>query len=436
MRQDLKIGIFVGGALLVLAVFIFIVGDLTVIFHKPGYPLYAVFDSVSGLERNAAVRLAGVKAGYVKDIRLEGNRAQVLMNIHPGIQVPRDSRATLAALGLLGEKYVEIIPGEGEGYCQPGETIAGLPAVSFDQMGSLLLSIGNEVKEMGENLRGMIGSEESRTNFKKTLHNLSSLTSDLKDILGTNKQEISRTLETPSRAFQKFEQRIDEVSQNLDELILLLTDTVEENREDIKVNLKNVNQVLLKTEESLKLLNESLHRVNKGEGTMGKLIHQPQLYDQAQETVSGVQKMMHSLSDLRFSMGIRAGYYGESELLKTTLDLRLWPDSDKYLMAQIIQDPWQEKFTYSAQGGIRWGGFTTRAGVLESKMGAGLDYYVFQDRLRFSLEAFDFNRHPRPHLRLWTQCSLTKYFYILLGIDDFTLAPEREVFFGFGLGLE
>lgn len=435
MKRELKIGIFIGGALFILAVFIFVVGDFTVIFKKQGYRLYVLFDSVAGLEKNSVVRMAGVKAGYVKDIRLAGSRAQVLMNIDSEIQVPRGSKATLAALGLLGEKYIEILPKEGMNYCQPGETIEGLPPVSFDQMGSLLLSIGNEVKEMGESLRGMIGGEESRANFRDALQNLSSLTTDLKDIFGTNKEELSRSIQTSSQVIQKFDQSVEKVSQNLDELIHLLKDTVGENREDIKANLKSIKDLILKTEKSLRLLNEALDKINKGEGSVGKLIRNPELYNRAQETVNELQEMIHSFSDWRFSLGLRADYYGQSQFLKPTLTFWLWPSSKNFFMAQVIRDPWLEKFRYSAQAGLRWRAFSPRAGIIESKIGAGLDYSIIPDRLRLSLEAFDFNRRPRPQLRLWTQYSVSKYFYILLGIDDFTLAPKREVFFGFGLGL-
>lgn len=435
MRQELRIGIFMAGALFILAVFIFIVGDLSLYFRAKGYDLYVTFDSVAGLEKRAVVRVAGVNAGHVRDIRLAGSRAQILMSIDSEVKIPRGSKATLAALGLLGEKYIEILPGGGKGYCQPGEKIEGLPPVSFDQLGTLLLSIGDEIKEMGESIRGLIGGEESRAHFRDTLHNLSFLTNDLRDIFRTNKEDISRGFQTSAQAFQKLEQRVDEVSNNLDELVFLIKDTVEENREDVKINLKSIKELIQKIEESLRLLNESLNKINKGEGSVSKLIHQPELYNRAQEAVDELQDMIHPLSKMRFSLGLRADYYGQSQLLKPTLSLKLWVTSGKYLIAQAIRDPWLERFTYSAQAGLRWKSFSPRVGILESKAGAGLDYYTLQDRLRFSLEGFDFNRHPRPHFRLWTQYSVTKYIYFLLGIDDFSLAPKRELFFGFGLGL-
>ncbi len=106
MKRELKIGIFISIALLIVAVAVFVVGDLSVLFRKPGYSLYVSFDTAAGLEKRAVVRMVGVKIGYVKDIRLKGSRASILLIINSGIEVPQGSKATLASLGLLGEKHM------------------------------------------------------------------------------------------------------------------------------------------------------------------------------------------------------------------------------------------------------------------------------------------------------------------------------------------
>lgn len=434
MKREFKIGIFLAGTLFILALFIFFVGDLSDLFRKEGYTLYANFESVAGLEKSAVIRIAGVKAGFVKDIRLERGKAQVVMSINSGVEVPRGSKASLAALGLLGEKYIEVRPGEAKDFYQPGETMEVVPSVSFEQMGTLLSSIGDQIQQTAESLNTMVGGE-SGTHFKGTLENLSSLTSDLKEIVGSSKDDLNRSLQTTTRAIETFEQNVGEVSRNLEELISLMRDTVNENRGNIKINLEGIKELIEKTEESLRLLNESLEKINKGEGSLGKVINEPELYDDARETMGEVRKMVQPLSKFRFIPGIRADYFGESELLKSMLTFRVWPTEDKYLLAQIVRDPWLDKFTYSAQGGVRLGPVSPRTGIMESKFGAAVDYYAFQDRVMISFESFDFNRKPRPRMRLWTRYAVSKYLYILLGIEDFTLAPQREVFFGFGLGV-
>src|SRR4030043_1683861 len=146
MRREIKIGIFLAVTFLILAAFIFIAGDMSTWFQKPGYDLSVLFPSATGLEKHAAARLAGVKIGYVKDIRLDQRKARVILAIWPKYQVPKGSRATPASIGLVGERYIEISPSEQAEFLQPGETLEASTAVGFDQIGSLAASIGDETK--------------------------------------------------------------------------------------------------------------------------------------------------------------------------------------------------------------------------------------------------------------------------------------------------
>jgi hypothetical protein len=71
---------------------------------------------------------------------------------------------------------------------------------------------------------------------------------------------------------------------------------------------------------------------------------------------------------------------------------------------------------------------------MESKVGAGIDFYALKDRLRFSFEGFDFDRDPQPQFRFRTRVTTLKYLHLLLGLDDFAFSANREVFFGLQFG--
>ena len=430
MKREIKIGIFLTTAILIISTFIFIVGDLSVLFRKPGYSILVSYDSATGLEKRAVVRMAGVKVGYVKDIRLKGRKAEVELIINFGISIPKGSMATLASIGLLGEKHIEVLPGEAAEFLQAGDTIAGVPPVSFDQMGTTLLAIGDEFKGIAQIISEMIGGEESRNNFRDTLENLASFSEELNEFLRTNKGEVKESLQVSQQAVQTFEQRVEELSNNLDELIVLLKDTVKESRESIKVNMEGIKELINNIDKSLKLLNESLEKINKGEGTLGKLINEPDLYNRAEEAMNDLEKVIDPISKVRFTGGLSAEFYVESELIKGTFTLGVWPAENKFFLAQIVYDPWLEQAQYSVQVGLRWRNFAPRIGIMESKMGAGIDYYAFKDRLKFSLESFDFDRTPHPQFRLRARYAAFKYFHFLLGLDDFIIASNREVFFG------
>ncbi len=433
-KQEIKIGLFLAIGLTILAIFIFVVGDFSRMFKQKGYIVYTQFDSVAGLERKTVVRMAGVKVGVVDTIRLKGNKAEVALDINPDIEISRDSRATLASLGLLGEKYIEIVPGVEDILVQPGGTIGSLPPVSFDQLGIILSSVGDDVKSTSKALRDLLGEGEARVNIKEILQNLSSVSAELNDFFSESKPLLTKSLEKSAQAIENFEHNVTSLSENLDELIGLLKDTVEENRAGLKGNLDGIRELISKTEEALKSLSESLDKINKGKGTLGKLIEDPELYEKTAKTINDVQDIIAPVSSLQIDMGLKGEYFAKSELFRGTLSLALWPSPDKFLLAEIVQNPWRDNYTFSAQGGMRWGIFAPRAGIMESKFGIGLDLYTFNERVKFSVEGFDFNRHPRPRFRVWTSLVASRYFHILFGLDDFTLSKNREIYMGMRFG--
>jgi len=435
MKHEVKIGLFLSGAILILAVFIFIVGDITTLFQKRGYPLYLYFDSAAGLEKNTVVKLAGVKIGNVDDIRLKEGQAEVTLDINNKVKLRKGSTATLAALGLLGEKYLEILPGKQQTFCQPGDTIAVLPSVSFDRLGSELVTVSNDIKETGKILRDIIGDEETKGNIKEILNNLSLFASNLKDLSGKNENSLGLSIQKTSEAIKNFDNKVNNLAQSMDELVLSIKDLVEENRESVKMNLEKISELLNKAEKSLELLDKTITNITEGEGTLGKLVQNPDLYHQAENTMGEIKEIIKPVASIGTSANLHFEYFSKQESLKSYLSFYLWPQPSKFLMGQIVQDPELDKFTFSLQGGLRMGNFSPRAGIIQSKFGAALDYYFLEDRIKFSLESFDFNRQPHPHFRLYIDIAASKYFYLHFGLDDFSLSDQRKFFFGLGLGI-
>ncbi len=435
MKREIKVGLFLAIALFILATVIFIVGDFTVLFRGEGYPLYADFETAAGLEKKTVVKMAGVKVGIVKEIRLKGVRAEVMLDIDKGILIYKNSTAMLASLGLLGEKYIEIIPGEGPEIAQPGDTIQSFAPVSFDQLGSLLMTVGEDISEVGSSLKEMLSGDEPKMNFKLILQNLSVLTEDLKELTQENKGSLSAGIRSSAQTIKKFDERVEDITNNLDELIIAIRDMLEENRGNISDSTEKLRVLVEEAEAALEQLNEALGKVNRGEGTLGKMIQDPGLYDRAEKTLGEVEKTTQKVSNIHAQGGLHFDYYEKSDLFKGTLSFSLWPTAETYVLGQIVRDPWDERFTYSLLGGIRLGAFSPRAGILESELGIGLDLYAWKDRLRFSLESYDFNRDKRPRFRFSTSFYATKFFYILFGLDDFSVSQNRELFFGLGVGI-
>ena len=78
-----------------------------------GYTLRARFDRVDGLETGGDVRISGIKVGQVLAQTLDPAtyRAEVLFSVREGIELPTDSSAAIVSSGLLGGKYLSLVPG-------------------------------------------------------------------------------------------------------------------------------------------------------------------------------------------------------------------------------------------------------------------------------------------------------------------------------------
>ncbi len=111
---------------------IFCAGYMSVRFGKMewiGDNYYAVkarFESVSGLKTGAEVQMAGVPIGKVSAITLELEKrvAVVEMKIQKEVPLSDDVIASVKTSGLIGDKFIKILPGGSEETLKPGGMIS------------------------------------------------------------------------------------------------------------------------------------------------------------------------------------------------------------------------------------------------------------------------------------------------------------------------
>ena len=190
---EFKVGLFVFIALAVLTVFVFSISDTS--FLEKGKTMDVVFEFANGLKKNAPVRLAGVEEGKVKDIILFFDRkdsktkAQITIKIKQETQIPIDSVFTINQLGLLGEKYVEIVPGVNtEQFMKAGETFRGKDPVPQNMISERVMSVTKKVEDTFGGISVIISDEDNQKSISETLRNLSDVTMNLNDILETVKK--------------------------------------------------------------------------------------------------------------------------------------------------------------------------------------------------------------------------------------------------------
>ena len=78
-----------------------------------GYTLRAKFDRIDGLAIGSDVRLAGVKVGSVTQAGIDPKtyQATVTFSVQGHLRLPKDSSAEITSDGLLGGKFLSVVPG-------------------------------------------------------------------------------------------------------------------------------------------------------------------------------------------------------------------------------------------------------------------------------------------------------------------------------------
>lgn len=206
-----------------------------------GYRIEAAFDNLQQLKASDEVRMAGVRIGNVTETRLDGVRAVAVLQIDQQIGIPSDSEATITTAGLLGTNYVSIVPGTSSEKLSDGAKIATFKTPGFNDVVAEVGKISDRMDQV----------------FVKVEDSLDGL----KGLTGGGEGDSG-----PGSLFS-----------NLNEIVT-------ENRETLKSTLANFDQISAE--------------IAKGQGTIGKLIQDPEAYDQLLATARDIQKTANDASGL------------------------------------------------------------------------------------------------------------------------------------------
>ncbi|MFA5090753.1 MAG: MlaD family protein [Candidatus Omnitrophota bacterium] len=164
-RLEFKVGIFVFIGLVILMTFVLLIGDFRV--WALGYRMNFSFNFANGVKVGAPVRFCGVDVGEVKGIDFvyvpEEYKTKVIIRgwLRKEIKIPSDSRIWINTLGLLGEKYVEIIPGSDYAHCfEANQVIVGNDPVAMHEVTRLAKNIADNLDAIitkVKNKEGTIG---------------------------------------------------------------------------------------------------------------------------------------------------------------------------------------------------------------------------------------------------------------------------------------
>ncbi|MBU0567383.1 MCE family protein [bacterium] len=334
MNQELKVGIVVSLGLIIFAGLIVGVGGVK--FGEKGYRIKVLFNYVSGLDNHAPVRLAGMECGEVKKMRLKGSQVEVDIWLKEEAKVYEDAVITINMLGLLGEAYIEIDPGD-KGVClKDQDVITGKDPI---QVSEILLKgekIAKKLDRAMSKIDNMLGGEGSKADIKGVVENIKELTLNLNGLVTENKDNVNKTFKDIEKTLSHLNEGADKISKGFGSLekrsgkvLEEMEQILAENREGIKgatlgieKGAKKFNQVLSnldkavtesktnvgetlagfnQTVKELKVTLDSVRdlvgQVEKGEGVLSKIFHDEEMGKNLAEAIEHLNNLAADLEE-------------------------------------------------------------------------------------------------------------------------------------------
>lgn len=488
VTAEAKVGIFVIIGVALLTYMTFTVGQYRFGKEK-GYVLKVRFKSISGVDLKSTVKIAGVEVGKVEGIRLADNMAEVALRIADGVAIPLDSKAVVRGAGLMGEKHIEIVPGSPQARkLVSGEEIAlSSSPTDIDQVFSQLSDVITDIKGVTSSLNKVLGGEEGKQSLqviidnikgisdnlnralagnqlKRMIDNFEAFSRDMKDISGQNREAVKQTIANLEEFSRVLKDRTPEISESLKVAADNLADILKENRGNLKDSVDNIKVASNKLQDTLDSITKVSKKIENGEGTIGKLINEEVTYEKLNSTLTGLDNYFSRIQSFKFFIDYRGEFITQSQRTKSYLNIKIHPKPDKYYLLGLVDDPegyrtntdtvtttttagttttstlHEEKTTdrlkFNAQIAKRYYDLTVRGGLVESFGGVGADYYLFKDGMKVSLDAWDFNRKPTPHLKVSASLDFFKHLFLVGGGDDLANNDRRSVFVGGGIKFE
>lgn len=295
LSNEIKVGAIVTAAIAGLIWGInFLKGtDLFTNTHK----IYAIYDNIDGLVSSNRVIINGYRIGHVKKIRfLPDNSGKMIasLTVRPDIFIPKNSIARIVSSDFFGGKAIQIELGNDSLQVEDGDTLnSELKSGIEQQLGP--------VKDKAERLIESLDSVATAFHIlmdASTRRNISSSFSHLAVVL-TNLEQTTSALNNMITGDGKLKRSID----NIESISSNLKNS-NEKISNILTNFSSVSDSLAKADlattiynlsNSAAELNSILNKINKGNGSLGKMVNDDSLYVNLSETVATLDKLLLDL---------------------------------------------------------------------------------------------------------------------------------------------
>lgn len=443
--NPLKVGLLTLAALASVVVM-----SLKITTNKSGFGDYKTYKTVvkdaSGIFEKSSIKVAGINAGRIKAIELNGAEgALITFEMLEGIKLTNNSRLKIKSVGFLGDKYLDIVLGDqnadklAEGSMIPADGGGG-----FDELTKDASEVLKEVKDIAKAIKDSLKDENGNNVLKQIISNVNDLTASIKRITTANEQKIAEIVDNVKA---------------LSEQLAYETDRYQ--KDSLMHDLAKIGPILDKADVAIGDLKIIIADLKDGKGTVGKLLRDDAVVDQVSQTLSSVNRLVNRINNIEADIGLSTGANTRMGT-DTRFDLDIYPAPERFFRLGVVTNDFgpqteQETETYTSvnngdetkqsvrkinkssfkfnfQIGRRIQRFGLRAGLIESTGGVGVDYFLPDWGIRTGIEVFDYQKNAGPNLRLITEAKIWNVLFARVAGEDL-ISKDGKQSATFSLGL-
>jgi len=282
---ETRLGLFFALALVVAIIVLEMVGAADL--FKRGHPIIGTFQTAQELKKGDLVKMAGVEIGRVDDIQLVRSQARVTMKIQGKYEIKTDATARVKFTGLMGQNFVDIQGGsDAAPKILPGGTLQTAEQPDLNEIMGKLENVASGVEGLtksfsAENISTILGPitdfmKQNSTNITEMMANTRNITAQIASGKGTVGQIIY------DESFY----------QSAFATVTSLQGTANEAR-----------TLMAQAQAAVGDARSILDRVNSGQGTIGKLLHDEAFYNETMATVTNIREIVQKINRGEGSVG-------------------------------------------------------------------------------------------------------------------------------------
>ena len=236
---------------------------------------------------------------------------------------------------------------DGRTQLQDGDRIpVVVEGVTTDSLMKSLADISKDVQRVSHSLAETVGTNEGQENMRKTLENLAQVTQALNDTVRENRETIRDILIRVDSVAAKSEPQVDRILENVQNSTQDIREMLSRSEQgqpqktgEVREILDKVNRASSSLENTLANLDAVSGRIEKGQGTIGRLTKDEHLINEVEGVTETVGDFVGGLGRLQTIVQLRTDYQFLASTVKSYVQLRLQPREDKYYAIEIVNDP-------------------------------------------------------------------------------------------------